>query len=89
MTFPYIHKYCFIFDILVLVYQLTQHIIKKTPFLIVFLQDITKLEEHNVIVLVEFAVALMAKLDQINRESFQRFKLRLGEFHINLYFLLQ
>jgi hypothetical protein len=29
--------------------------------------------------LVDFAVALMTILDQINRESFQRFKLRMGE----------
>lgn len=30
--------------------------------------------------LVDFAVSLMTILDQINRESFQRFKLRLGKF---------
>ncbi|XP_043192777.1 adenylate cyclase type 2-like [Amphibalanus amphitrite] len=34
--------------------------------------------EHNVITLVEFATALMAALDSINRESFQNFKLRTG-----------
>lgn len=32
------------------------------------------------IVLVEFAIALMTILDQINRDSFQRFKLRMGEY---------
>ncbi|XP_012285023.1 adenylate cyclase type 2 [Orussus abietinus] len=37
--------------------------------------------DHNVIVLVEFAIALMTILDQINRESFQRFKLRMGLNH--------
>ena len=42
----------------------------------------TKQEDHNVIVLVEFAIALMTILDQINRESFQRFKLRIGKFYI-------
>ena len=34
---------------------------------------------HNVITLVEFATALMAALDAINRESFQHFKLRTGQ----------
>lgn len=38
-------------------------------------------QEHNVLVLVDFAVALMTILDQINRESFQRFKLRMGLNH--------
>ncbi|XP_064466692.1 adenylate cyclase type 2-like isoform X2 [Ornithodoros turicata] len=38
-------------------------------------------EEHNVVSLVEFAVTLMALLEQINRESFQRFKLRIGINH--------
>ncbi|XP_066589083.1 adenylate cyclase type 2 [Prorops nasuta] len=38
-------------------------------------------EDHNVIVLVEFAIALMNVLDQINTESFQRFKLRMGLNH--------
>ncbi|XP_015594006.1 adenylate cyclase type 2 isoform X2 [Cephus cinctus] len=40
-----------------------------------------KQKDHNVIVLVEFAIALMTVLDQINRESFQRFKLRMGLHH--------
>ena len=35
--------------------------------------------EHNVLTLVEFATALMAALDAINRESFQNFKLRTGQ----------
>ncbi|KAL7306373.1 hypothetical protein TKK_0001797 [Trichogramma kaykai] len=38
-------------------------------------------EEHNVVVLVEFAISLMTLLDQINRESFQKFKLRIGLNH--------
>lgn len=37
-------------------------------------------EEHIITPLVEFAVALMSSLDQINRDAFQRFKLRLGKF---------
>ncbi|CAL1280436.1 unnamed protein product [Larinioides sclopetarius] len=35
-------------------------------------------QAHNLLALTEFAIALMALLDQINRESFQRFKLRVG-----------
>lgn len=42
------------------------------------MQDLLKQQDHNVIVLVEFAIALMTILDQINRDSFQRFKLRIG-----------
>ncbi|XP_050442319.1 adenylate cyclase type 2 isoform X2 [Adelges cooleyi] len=38
-------------------------------------------QEHNVVILVEFAIALMTILEQINRESFQRFKLRIGLNH--------
>jgi len=38
-------------------------------------------QEHNVVILVEFGIALMAILEQINRESFQRFKLRIGLNH--------
>ncbi|RZF36709.1 hypothetical protein LSTR_LSTR005022 [Laodelphax striatellus] len=41
----------------------------------------SKQQEHNIVVLVEFAVALMTILDQINRDSFQRFKLRIGLNH--------
>ncbi|VVC38262.1 Hypothetical protein CINCED_3A006823 [Cinara cedri] len=40
-----------------------------------------KQQEHNVVILVEFAIALMTILEQINRESFQRFKLRIGLNH--------
>ncbi|XP_062560157.1 adenylate cyclase type 2 isoform X2 [Armigeres subalbatus] len=43
--------------------------------------DEKRTEEHNVVVLVEFAIALMTALDQINRESFQRFRLRIGLNH--------
>ncbi|KAJ8716339.1 hypothetical protein PYW08_013624 [Mythimna loreyi] len=43
--------------------------------------DTTSKEEHTVAILVEFAIALMTILDQINRESFQRFKLRIGLNH--------
>lgn len=38
-------------------------------------------EEHIIIALVDFAVALMTSLDQINRDAFQRFKLRVGLNH--------
>lgn len=38
-------------------------------------------KELNVIVLVEFAIALMQLLEQINKESFQRFRLRVGISH--------
>lgn len=44
-------------------------------------QDERRTEEHNVTVVVEFAIALMSVLDQINRESFQRFRLRIGLNH--------
>lgn len=47
-------------------------------------QDERRIEEHNVTVVVEFAIALMSVLDQINRESFQRFKLRIGLNHGNV-----
>lgn len=36
---------------------------------------------HNCTVLVEFAIALTAAVEQINKESFQRFKLRIGLNH--------
>lgn len=49
------------------------------------MQDLLKQQDHNVIVLVEFAIALMTILDQINRDSFQRFKLRMGEYIENYY----
>lgn len=51
---------------------------KQTPHII---QDERRMEEHNVTVVVEFAIALMSVLDQINRESFQRFRLRIGLNH--------
>lgn len=38
-------------------------------------------ETHTVLSLVEFAQALMGVLESINRESFQRFKLRVGMNH--------
>lgn len=50
-------------------------------YLLIF-QEENKQQEHNVVVLVDFAVALMTVLDQINRESFQRFKLRIGWFFL-------
>ncbi|XP_037933392.1 adenylate cyclase type 2 isoform X2 [Teleopsis dalmanni] len=43
--------------------------------------DEKRTEEHNVIILVEFAIALMSILDSINRESFQRFRMRIGLNH--------
>lgn len=45
------------------------------------MQAADKQQEHNVVILVEFAIALMTILEQINRESFQRFKLRIGLNH--------
>lgn len=36
-----------------------------------------------VVALLEFAIALMTILDQINKESFQRFKLRMGNHFYN------
>lgn len=53
------------------------------------MQDLLKQQDHNVIVLVEFAIALMTILDQINRDSFQRFKLRMGEYVENYYVKLK
>ncbi|CAL7936192.1 unnamed protein product [Xylocopa violacea] len=44
-------------------------------------KDPSKQQNHNVIILVEFALALMMILDQINKESFQRFQLRIGLNH--------
>ncbi|KAJ2944167.1 hypothetical protein O0L34_g18138 [Tuta absoluta] len=43
--------------------------------------DANRKEEHTVAILVEYAIALMTILEQINRESFQRFKLRIGLNH--------
>ncbi|XP_017783531.1 PREDICTED: adenylate cyclase type 2 isoform X3 [Nicrophorus vespilloides] len=44
-------------------------------------KDTSRKEEHIIVTLVEFAVALMSTLEQINRDSFQRFKLRVGLNH--------
>ncbi|XP_026481502.1 adenylate cyclase type 2-like [Ctenocephalides felis] len=44
-------------------------------------EELKRSEEQTVVVLVEFACALFAALDQINRESFQRFRLRVGLNH--------
>lgn len=49
-------------------------------FISYFFQELLKQENHNIIILIEFALALMTILDQINKESFQKFKLRIGEF---------
>ncbi|KAF5299844.1 hypothetical protein FQA39_LY11381 [Lamprigera yunnana] len=38
-------------------------------------------EEHIITALVEYGIALMGSLEQINRDSFQRFKLRVGMNH--------
>ncbi|XP_065349214.1 adenylate cyclase type 2 [Cloeon dipterum] len=43
-------------------------------------KDVSR-QEHHVVVLVEFALALMSILDQINKDSFQRFRLRIGLSH--------
>lgn len=43
--------------------------------------QVEKREIHNVISLIEFSIALMNVLNQINKESFQRFKLRVGINH--------
>lgn len=55
------------------------------------IKDERRMEEHNVTVVVEFAIALMSVLDQINRESFQRFRLRIGLNHgrVNHFFLIK
>lgn len=45
-------------------------------------QEAGRKKEHCVVVLMDFAIALIAILDQINRESFQRFKLRIGKQNI-------
>ncbi|KAI4470828.1 adenylate cyclase type 1 [Holotrichia oblita] len=46
-----------------------------------FDKEASRKEEYNIIALVDFAVLLMTNLDQINRDSFQRFKLRVGINH--------
>lgn len=55
---------------------------------ILYLQD-RKRQEHAVVgVLVDFAISLMTNLEHINKESFQRFKLRVGTCLQALIFLL-
>ncbi|XP_018574325.1 adenylate cyclase type 2 isoform X2 [Anoplophora glabripennis] len=44
-------------------------------------KEASRKEEHIIIALVDFAVSLMTSLDQINRDAFQRFKLRVGLNH--------
>ncbi|CAG9864467.1 unnamed protein product [Phyllotreta striolata] len=46
-----------------------------------FLKEASRKEEHIVTALVDFAVLLMSSLEQINRDAFQRFKLRVGLNH--------
>jgi hypothetical protein len=41
--------------------------------------------QKNVIILTEFALNMMVKLEEINLNSFNEFKLRVGESHISLY----
>ncbi|XP_063915135.1 adenylate cyclase type 2 isoform X2 [Zophobas morio] len=43
--------------------------------------EASRKEEHIIVALVDFAVSLMTSLDQINRDAFQRFKLRVGLNH--------
>nr|XP_023018881.1 adenylate cyclase type 2-like [Leptinotarsa decemlineata] len=44
-------------------------------------KEASRKEEHVITALVEFAVLLMTSLEQINRDAFQRFKLRVGLNH--------
>lgn len=44
-------------------------------------KEASRKEEHIITALVEFAVLLMTSLEQINRDAFQRFKLRVGLNH--------
>uniref|UniRef100_A0A1Y1L9N5 adenylate cyclase n=1 Tax=Photinus pyralis TaxID=7054 RepID=A0A1Y1L9N5_PHOPY len=43
--------------------------------------EASRKEEHIITALVDYGIALMGSLDQINRDSFQRFKLRVGINH--------
>ncbi|CAG9770971.1 unnamed protein product [Ceutorhynchus assimilis] len=43
--------------------------------------EATRKAEHIIVALVEFAICLMTSLEQINRDAFQRFKLRFGLHH--------
>jgi len=56
-------------------------VLTQFSFFIFTIKDEKRTEEHNVVILVEFAIALMSILDSINRESFQRFRLRIGLNH--------
>ncbi|XP_050502615.1 adenylate cyclase type 2-like isoform X2 [Diabrotica virgifera virgifera] len=44
-------------------------------------KEASRKEEHIITALVDFAVLLMTSLEQINRDAFQRFKLRVGLNH--------
>ncbi|XP_056649176.1 adenylate cyclase type 2-like isoform X4 [Diorhabda sublineata] len=44
-------------------------------------KEASRKEEHIITALVEFAILLMTSLEQINRDAFQRFKLRIGLNH--------
>ena len=35
--------------------------------------------DHNILVLVDFALTMMTTVDNINRDSFNQFQLRIGE----------
>ncbi|ERL86547.1 hypothetical protein D910_03954 [Dendroctonus ponderosae] len=48
--------------------------------------EATRKAEHIIIALVDFAICLMTSLDQINRDAFQRFKLRFGNYSLQLLF---
>ncbi|XP_066155288.1 adenylate cyclase type 2 isoform X2 [Euwallacea fornicatus] len=43
--------------------------------------EATRKAEHIILALVDFAICLMSSLEQINRDAFQRFKLRFGLNH--------
>lgn len=45
-----------------------------------FFQEVSRKEEHIITALIDFALMLMTGLEQINRDAFQRFKLRVGKF---------
>lgn len=71
--------------ILTLYFKLSIKLFLKTMnFISYFFQELLKQENHNIIILIEFALALMTILDQINKESFQKFKLRIGEFFLKI-----
>ncbi|XP_030760743.1 adenylate cyclase type 2-like [Sitophilus oryzae] len=45
------------------------------------IKEANRKAEHIIVALVDFAMCLMTSLDQINRDAFQRFKLRVGLHH--------